>query len=244
VQADPAATIDTINRLTRQQQAAADSSTDSAQQQQQQQLHSQEQPQQPLASLAAAAAAVWAAAQQQWQSLLAMLAAAVAAIRGQLSKLPSWVAAQKLQRLREAADESPQDAAKQAAYLAALNQTHPRDVLSRVESKAFASSPAVVVEYLKALVATERLNEFADVPASIGAAGGSGSGAAVGLGPLLAPGQDHRSLVALLRDLQGMAEGQSSTDEPGSSLRRPLHVVLQVRLVCASSCALRHDFRV
>jgi hypothetical protein len=135
--------------------------------------------------------------------------------------------------LREAADEAPQDAAKQAAYLAALNQTHPRDVLSRVESKAFASSPAVVVEYLKALVATERLNEFADVPGSSGAAGSSGSSAAVGLGPLLAPGQDHRSLVALLRDLQGMAEGQSATDEPGSSLRRPLHVVLQVGLECS-----------
>jgi hypothetical protein len=231
VQADPAATIDTINRLTRQQQADVDSNTEGAQQQQQQQQqHSQEQQQRPLASLAAAAAAVWAAAQQQWQSLLAMLAAAVAEIRGQLSKLPSWVAAQKLQRLREAADEAPQDVAKQAAYLAALNQSHPLDVLSRVESKAFASSPAVVVEYLKALVATERLNEFADVPASSGAAGGSGSGAAVGLGPLLAPGQDHRSLVALLRELQGMAEGQSATDEPGSSLRRPLHVVLQVGL--------------
>ncbi|KAF6252523.1 hypothetical protein COO60DRAFT_1471478 [Scenedesmus sp. NREL 46B-D3] len=148
-------------------------------------------------------------------------------MRGQLSKLPSWVAAQKLQRLREAADEAPQDAGKQAAYLAALNQAHPRDVLSRVESKAFGSSPAVVVEYLKALVATERLNEFADVAAGSGAAGGRGSGAAVGLGPLLAPGQDHRSLVALLRDLQGMAEGQAAADEPGASLRRPLHVVLQ-----------------
>uniref|UniRef100_A0A383WAE8 AAA+ ATPase domain-containing protein n=1 Tax=Tetradesmus obliquus TaxID=3088 RepID=A0A383WAE8_TETOB len=230
VQADPAATIDTINRLTRQEQAAADSSSsspDTAQQQQQQQQQSQEQ-QQPFASMAAAAAAVWAAARQHWQSLLAMLAAAVAAMRGQLSKLPSWVAAQKLQRLREAADEAPKDAAKQAAYLAALNQAHPRDVLYRVESKSYASSPAVVVEYLKALVATERLNEFADVPASSGAAGGSGSGAAVGLGPLLAPGQDHRSLVALLRELQGMAEGQAAAGyEPGSSLRRPLHVVLQ-----------------
>jgi hypothetical protein len=47
----------------------------------------------------------------------------------------------------------------------------------------------------------------------------------------LAPGQDHRSLVALLRELQGMAEGQAGSDaEPGSSLRRPLHVVLQVGL--------------
>jgi hypothetical protein len=152
-------------------------------------------------------------------------------VRGQLGKLPSWMAAQKLQRLREAADEAPQDADKQAAYLAALNQSSPRGVLSRVESKAYASSPAVVVEYLKALVATERLNEFADAPASSSAAGSSGSGAAVGLGPLLAPGQDHRSLVALLKELQGMAEGEHAADEPGASLRRPLHVVLQVRLI-------------
>lgn len=228
VQADPAATIDAIHRLT-QHQAGGEASnsrssdghepTSSHQQQQQ-----QDQPD-PLQSVAAAAAAVWAATQQHWQSLLALMAAAVAASRAKLSSFPSWVAAQKLQKLREAADEAPKDALKQAAYLAALNQSHPKDVLARVESKAYASSPAVVVEYLKALVATERLNEYADVVAS-GIAGSRG--AAVGLGPLPAVGQDHRSLIALLRELQGMAEGQAAEDGPGSSLRRPLHVVLQV----------------
>lgn len=35
-----------------------------------------------------------------------------------------------------------------------------------MESKTYASNPAVVVEYLKALVATERLNEYADSSSS------------------------------------------------------------------------------
>jgi len=93
-----------------------------------------------------------------------------------------------------------------------------------VESKGFSSNPAVVIEYLKALVATERLNEYAD-PAS----SSSSRGAMVGVGATPAPGQDHRSLLVLLKELQGLAGGSPGGSEaPGSSLRRPLHVVLQV----------------
>jgi hypothetical protein len=101
-----------------------------------------------------------------------------------------------------------------------------REVLARVESKAYASNPAVVIEYLKALVATERLNEYAD-PA--GSSSSSSRGSLVGVGATPAPGQDHRSLLALLKELQGLAGGAPGGSEaPGSSLRRPLHVVLQV----------------
>lgn len=84
------------------------------------------------------------------------------------------------------------------------------------------------MEYLKALVATERLNEYADPSSS------SSSGSRVGLGPTPAPGQDHRSLLVLLQELQGLAGGTGEVAEaaPGSSLRRPLHVVLQVRRAC------------
>jgi hypothetical protein len=100
-------------------------------------------------------------------------------------------------------------------------------VLARVESKAYASNPAVVIEYLKALVATERLNEYADPAGS--SSSSSSRGSLVGVGATPAPGQDHRSLLVLLKELQGLAGGAPGGSEaPGSSLRRPLHVVLQV----------------
>eukprot|EP00879_Flechtneria_rotunda_P014610 GHRR01015267.1.p1 GENE.GHRR01015267.1~~GHRR01015267.1.p1 ORF type:complete len:605 (+),score=233.34 GHRR01015267.1:179-1993(+) len=219
VQADPAGTIDAINRLTRQPGNDTSSSTNSNAEQTQQQ--DQQQHQQPLHVLSAAAAGILAAAHKQWMALLSMLAALTSAFKSNLSRFPSWVAAQKLQRLREAADEAPSDAAKQAAFLTALNHTNPKEVLARVESKMYASSSAVVVEYLKALVITERLMEYADASSS------SGTAAAVGLGPLPVAGQDHRSLITLLRELQGLAEGSLPDEGPGSSLRRPLHVVLQ-----------------
>jgi hypothetical protein len=102
-------------------------------------------------------------------------------------------------------------------------------VLARVESKTYASNPAVVVEYLKALVATERLNEYADSSSS-SSSSSKGAAMLVGGGATPAPGQDHRSLLALLKELQGLAGGGAGVSEaPGSSLRRPLHVVLQVR---------------
>ena len=42
-------------------------------------------------------------------------------------------------------------------------------------------------------------------------------------------GQDHRSLSQLLKDLEKQADGAApSTDDVGSSVSRPLHVVVQV----------------
>lgn len=49
-------------------------------------------------------------------------------------------------------------------------------------------------------------------------------------GVALPPGQDHTSLAALLRDLRLRAEGGPGVEAAGSSRRRPLHIVLDVRL--------------
>jgi ATP-dependent metalloprotease len=196
----------------------------------------------------AAAAAVLAAVARAWAALVALL-----------QYVPAWVAAQRLRQLREAADDAPADADRQAALLAALNaQRQPRQVLERVEARRFASNSAVVVEYIKALVATERIHEYASTDAeaaaasaaaTVGASGGVPGGmaeaaaaAAALSGAALAPGQDHRSLRQLLRELEAAALGNggaaggsggssaaAALDEigPGASLRRPLHVVIQ-----------------
>ncbi len=89
---------------------------------------------------------------------LAFLVSIWAALQAQLQRFPAWVKAQKLRRLKEQAEEEPLSAEKQAAYLNALNAagSH-REVLSRVEGRKFASSGAVVVEYLRALVESGRL---------------------------------------------------------------------------------------
>lgn len=136
VQTDPAATIDAIQRLTSPSQgdptpaaaasesaAAAGSATTVDQQQQTE----QQQQQGAFESFLAAVAAAWAGAQVHWQTLVGFCAAALAAVKASLAKFPAWVAAQKLQKLQEAADGTPTDAGKQAAYLAALNSNaHPR----------------------------------------------------------------------------------------------------------------------
>lgn len=138
VQSDPAATIDAIQRLTSPAQgdatpaaaaAASDSpaASGSARTADQQQQTEQQQQQGTFESFLAAVAAAWAGAQVHWQSLVGFCAAALAAVKASLSKFPAWVAAQKLQKLQEAADGAPTDGGKQAAYLAALNgSAHPR----------------------------------------------------------------------------------------------------------------------
>lgn len=130
VQSDPAATIDAIQRLTSTAKddssptaasdtpaAGADAGSDSSSHQQQSAFD----------TFLAAVAAAWAGAQVHWQTLVGYCAAALAAVQASLGKFPAWVAAQKLQKLQEAADASPTDGAKQAAYLTALNSNaHPR----------------------------------------------------------------------------------------------------------------------
>jgi len=46
---------------------------------------------------------------------------------------------------------------RQATFLAALNAKYPHRVIARVESRKYASNQAVVVEYLRALVTTGKL---------------------------------------------------------------------------------------
>jgi hypothetical protein len=131
VQSDPAAIIDAIQRLTSTAQddsvtaaaseapaAGADAASGDSSSQQQQSVFD---------TFLAAVAAAWAGAQVHWQSLVGYCAAALAAVQASLGKFPAWVAAQKLQKLQEAADAAPTDGPKQAAYLAALNSNaHPR----------------------------------------------------------------------------------------------------------------------
>lgn len=138
----------------------------------------------------------------------AAVAAALAALKAQLARLPAWAHAQRLKKLKQQAEEEPQNAERQALYLAALNVKHPAKVLARVEGRKYASNQAVVVEYLRALVSTGRLQAYANAPA----------------GP--AAGEDHRSLSQLLRELQSQAESEAADESPGASIRRPLHVTV------------------
>jgi ATP-dependent metalloprotease len=274
----------------------SDPQSDQQQQQQQQQQQSQQQQPQPpqqlpegvVAFLAAVAAAV-ARVQGAWARLAAAFAALRLWVERQLDRVPAWAAARRLERAREAADAAPADVAAQVALLRLLNERARRgakaqpssaaaaaapsaataeEVVQRVESRRFArDAPAVVVEYVKALVLTGRLDRFAAAEEAAAAlAEGAAAGAtapAAGTTPfeaaaqlrLLAdalpgPGEDHRSLSELLRELQVQAAGGEAAAaaaeaaaaatgtaapgggakallEPGSSLLRPLHVVVQ-----------------
>ena len=77
----------------------------------------------------------------------------------------------------------------------------------------FAVNAAVVREYLAALVHTGRLSQFGDDASAAPA-----------------DGQSHRSLAQLLRELQAVAAGTTPTAEPGASVMRPLHVIVQAQV--------------
>ena len=67
----------------------------------------------------------------------------------------------RLRRLRSQAGAAPQDAQAQAAYLRALLDAGDAEgVLRRVDAGGFRSGPEVVVEYLDALVSSERHRKF------------------------------------------------------------------------------------
>jgi ATP-dependent metalloprotease len=162
-------------------------------------------PTEPLSRLQQQAAAVLAMA----RNLLAALAGLCLSLVSSVRSFPAWVQAQQLKRLKELHEEEPNNAERHAAYLAELNKVNPKEVVARVDSgPRQASSPAVVVEYIKALVATGKLAEYASTAPA-------------------APGESHRSLAQLLKELQQQAAGEAADDSPGSSVRRPLHVTLQ-----------------
>mmetsp|Transcript_14486 Transcript_14486/g.36024 ORF Transcript_14486/g.36024 Transcript_14486/m.36024 type:complete len:825 (-) Transcript_14486:545-3019(-) len=146
-----------------------------------------------------------------WKELSAAAAAVAAffsSLLQYLQQLPMWMQAQTLKRLREASDEDKTNADKHADYLAELNKSSPKEVIKRVDSKEFATSPRVVGEYLKALVASGQIDKFTSTVESLN------------------PGEDHRSLSQLLKDLQAQVAGEAGDTAPGSSARRPLHITV------------------
>ncbi|CAD7697915.1 unnamed protein product [Ostreobium quekettii] len=136
------------------------------------------------------------------------LVAALGVLLEWMRKLPAWQRQRHLRRLRAESDANPGDAAKHARLLVQLNQVSPEEVLRRVESGACAGSAAVVVEYLRALVRTGRVDEYD---------GEGGPGGADG----------HRSLPKLLKDLQVLSGGGDLDLTPGGSARQPLYVSLE-----------------
>lgn len=171
-----ASTIQTLDKLTTNGQGTTSSSSSSTGQVEVQQPSTSQQAgqaQSPPSSLASSI-------QQHASMVMAFLLSHIKAVTAAIQSWFAWMSSQKLHYLKELADSHPTDVQRHAAYLAALNKSNPREVIARVESKKYCTGPAVVVEYLKALVATERLQDY--VSSSSTASGTDG--------PF--EGQDHR----------------------------------------------------
>lgn len=123
--------------------------------------------------------------------------------------LPAFVQREKLQRLHKKALDDPTNSDRSQAFLSELNKRDSAAVIRHVDSGSMAVNSAVIVEYLKALVKTDRIAQYSD-------------------GGLVRDGEDHRSLAQLLKDLEKRVEGdEPAADIVGSTVSRPLHVVLQ-----------------
>eukprot|EP00245_Coleochaete_scutata_P005764 TRINITY_DN1961_c0_g2_i1.p1 TRINITY_DN1961_c0_g2~~TRINITY_DN1961_c0_g2_i1.p1 ORF type:complete len:846 (+),score=189.61 TRINITY_DN1961_c0_g2_i1:67-2604(+) len=77
-----------------------------------------------------------------------------------VTQWPSWQQRKKLEQLLADADANPTDPGKQATYLNELNKVNCQAVIERFEKREYASDPHVVVEYLKALVATNAISGY------------------------------------------------------------------------------------
>ncbi|KAH8943897.1 hypothetical protein BDL97_13G079400 [Sphagnum fallax] len=77
-----------------------------------------------------------------------------------LSRWPAWQQKKKLERALALADANPKDASKQAALLAELYKQSPEAVIERFERREHAANGKAVVEYLRALVATNVISEY------------------------------------------------------------------------------------
>jgi len=137
---------------------------------------------------------------------------------GWMARISGWQKRQQLERLRNASEESPDDAGKNAEYLKALNDSQPEKVLDRVDSGKYKNNEEVVVEYLKALVKSDGLTKFVK-----------------DAGP--ANNEDHRSLRRLLKDLQVLCGGSRLQSSPGGSIKTPLHVSIEGGLTQSPSMA-------
>ncbi|PSS04434.1 ATP-dependent zinc metalloprotease FTSH 11 like [Actinidia chinensis var. chinensis] len=119
---------------------------------------------------------------------------------------PFWRQEKLLERLIAEADANPQDAAKQSALLAELNKHSPEAVISRFEQRDRAVDSRAVAEYIRALVATDAIDEYLPDEQS-----GKPS-----------------SLPTLLQELKHRASGNMDEPflNPGISEKQPLHVVM------------------
>ncbi|GFY84099.1 FTSH protease 11 [Actinidia rufa] len=119
---------------------------------------------------------------------------------------PFWRQEKLLERLIEEADANPQDAAKQSALLAELNKHSPEAVISRFQQRDRAVDSRAVAEYIRALVATDAIDEYLPDEQS-----GKPS-----------------SLPTLLQELKHHASGNMDEPflNPGVSEKQPLHVVM------------------
>ncbi len=91
----------------------------------------QQQPQQPQDNNAEELPSPW----RELRAALAAISAFLFSLLSSVQRLPAWVQAQQLRKLRDLSEEDPRDANKHAAYLAELNKVQPKEVLARVESK-------------------------------------------------------------------------------------------------------------
>ncbi|KAG0554814.1 hypothetical protein M758_12G123800 [Ceratodon purpureus] len=123
-----------------------------------------------------------------------------------ITSWPAWQKRRKLERLLSEADANPQDAEKQAVLLAELFKQRPQAVLERFEKTEYAVDGKAVVEYLRALVATDAIAEYIPDDSK-----GRSSG-----------------LSRLLQNLMQRVEGNSDKllAPPGTTEQQPLHVVM------------------
>ncbi|KAL8217869.1 hypothetical protein R6Q57_021242 [Mikania cordata] len=119
---------------------------------------------------------------------------------------PFWRREKRLEMLVSEADAYPKDAAKQTALLVELNKHSPESVIKRFEQREYAVDSRGVVEYIRALVATNAISEYLPDDQS-----GKPS-----------------TLSALLQELKERASGNldESFLSPGISERQPLHVLM------------------
>ncbi|KNA07237.1 hypothetical protein SOVF_173640 [Spinacia oleracea] len=126
-------------------------------------------------------------------------------LSGWLSWWP-WQQDKRMQRLIAEADANPNDAALQSSLLAELNKHSPESVIKRFEQRDLAVDSKGVIEYLRALVATNAIAEYLPDEQS-----GKPS-----------------SLPTLLQELKQRASGNAEelSLNPGISEKQPLHVMM------------------
>lgn len=117
-----------------------------------------------------------------------------------------WHQEKRLDRLIAEADANPTDAARQSALLAELNKHSPESVIERFQRSDITVDSRGVVEYLRALVATNAIADYLPDEQS-----GKPSG-----------------LPTLLQELKQRASGniEELSLTPGISEKKPLHVVM------------------